>query len=169
MRFLGLLALFSVVAILVAACGGGGGEATPVAEKSPSPTATKAAVATFTSVVAASPTATRAPAATLTPTTGPAGDVEAGKLVFSSSACGACHAVRTLTGAVGVVGPALDGLASVAGTRKPGLSAEAYIKESIESPGAFTVSGFANIMPPLRGNMTDKQFQDLIAFLLTLK
>lgn len=124
------------------------------------------ATATSTSVAATSPTATQAVPPS---TTGPVVDIQAGQQVFIVSGCVACHTVSTVPGAVGTVGPVLDGLASRAGARKAGLSAEGYIQESIENPGSFVVQGFINLMPSQRGTMTDGQFGNLVAFLLTLK
>lgn len=98
------------------------------------------------------------------------GDPEKGSKVFLSKTCNACHTISSLPGAVGTIGPKLDGLASRAGERKPGMDAVAYITESIETPSAFIVPGFQNMMTPgLRNNMTDEEFQDLLAFLMTLK
>ncbi|MCZ6535213.1 MAG: cytochrome C oxidase subunit IV family protein [Chloroflexi bacterium] len=87
-----------------------------------------------------------------------------GSQVFVSKGCSGCHAIDRM-----VVGPALGGIATRGSERKPGLSAEAYIRESIEVPGAFVVDGFANVMPPLRGAMSDEEFEALVAYLLTLK
>ena len=87
-----------------------------------------------------------------------------GSQVFVSKGCSGCHAIDRM-----VVGPALGGIATRGSELKPGLSAEAYIRESIEVPGAFVVDGFANVMPPLRGAMSDEEFEALVAYLLTLK
>ena len=69
----------------------------------------------------------------------------------------------------GAVGPPLDGLASRAGARKPGLNDEEYIRESIETPGAFLVEGFSNVMPPLRASMSDQEFNGLVDSLRSLE
>ena len=82
--------------------------------------------------------------------------------------CGACHAVTDLSGATGVLGPNLDGIGSRASSRQQGLSAEEYIRESIESPAAFVVEGFDPIMPELRSTLTDSEFEQLVSYLMSL-
>ncbi len=46
---------------------------------------------------------------------------------------------------------------------------DAYIKESILDPGAKIVKGFPNIMPSFKGNVSDRDVADLVAFIKTLK
>jgi nitric oxide reductase subunit C len=99
----------------------------------------------------------------------PADPVERGRLLFKSSPaiCSTCHALQP---DVVVVGPSLAGVASRAGMRVPGQSAEAYIRNSILHPGDFIVPGFPDAMAKNFGNvLTTDQINDLIAFLLTLK
>jgi hypothetical protein len=48
------------------------------------------------------------------------------------------------------------------------VSAEAYIRQSIEAPNAYVVQGYLKLMPSLRGNMTAQEFADLVALLGTL-
>lgn len=91
-----------------------------------------------------------------------------GAQVFLAKGCGACHTVRGLSGAVGAIGPDLSGIVRVATGRVAGLSAEGYIRQSIEDPAAFIVPGYPPLEPPLRGNMSDLEFENLVAFLLTL-
>lgn len=99
-----------------------------------------------------------------------AGDPTKGPAVFSAKGCAACHVVSSIPGAVGAVGPKLDGLASRAGTRIAGKPAKDYIKESIENPAAFVVEGYpAGLMPAnLKAGMSPEEFKDLVAFLETL-
>lgn len=97
-----------------------------------------------------------------------AGNAEAGAKVFLAKTCTTCHTVSKLPEAKGAIGPKLDGLGARAGSRKPGTSADAYIKESIENPTAFVVPNFPPAMPPLRASMTDQEFTDLVAFLHSL-
>ena len=92
-----------------------------------------------------------------------------GPSIFVSRGCGGCHVVEGVTGAVGVVGPELNGIATRAGTRVAGMSAEDYIRESVEHPEAFVVEGYDNVMQPLRGTMTDDEFDILVEYLLTLQ
>jgi cytochrome c oxidase subunit IV len=99
------------------------------------------------------------------------GDPERGKAVFAGvGTCKACHAVSSVSGANAETGPKLDGLASRAGSRKPGMTAEAYIRESIEQPLAYVVKGYDPVMPPdVRQKMDDQEYEDLVSWLLTLK
>ena len=94
---------------------------------------------------------------------------EQGMQVFLAKGCAGCHAIDGVPGAVGIVGPKLNGVATRAATRKPGLSAEEYIQESIEDPNAFVVEGFQPLMLDLREAMTNQEFQQLVAYLLTLE
>jgi cytochrome c oxidase subunit 4 len=96
------------------------------------------------------------------------GDTQTGTHVFQQQGCGSCHSVAHVPGAKGTLGPRLDGLAQRAGNRIPGVSAEAYIRQSIEAPNAYVVQGYLKLMPSLRGNMTAQEFADLVALLGTL-
>ena len=93
--------------------------------------------------------------------------------IFVSRGCGGCHVIEGVPGAVGVIGPEMTGIASRAGTRaetcEPGMSAEDYIRESIEKPEACIVPGYDNVMQPLRGMMSDDEFDILVEYLLTLR
>jgi len=70
----------------------------------------------------------------------------AGKQAFNVYGCNACHAL-TSAGAVGALGPKLDGIGTRAGTTVAGQSAEEYIKASILKPAAHMAPGFADLMP----------------------
>ncbi len=120
------------------------------------------------------PTATRAaPTATSaaqTPTQGTtAGDPAAGKTVYTGKGtCFGCHTIQGVSS--GSVGPDLTHIATVGATRKSGMSAEAYIRESIVSPAAFIAAGFSNAMPPTFGQtLSAAEMNNLVAYLLTLK
>ncbi|MDH3942751.1 MAG: c-type cytochrome [Anaerolineae bacterium] len=97
--------------------------------------------------------------------------VSRGRAVFVSLevGCNACHAISNVSTGIAQA-PALDGIASRAGSRIPGLSAEEYIRESILEPLAFQVEGFDPIMPEIFADLlTPEQLEDLIAFLLSLE
>lgn len=98
----------------------------------------------------------------------PAGDASAGEATFTAKACVACHSLQA---GVTIVGPSQAGLASRAGSRKPGYSSELYIYESIINPGAYIVEGFQDGLMPktFRETLTPQELADIIAFLLTLK
>jgi mono/diheme cytochrome c family protein len=88
----------------------------------------------------------------------------AGKALFLSSGCGGCHTFKP-AGAAGKVGPDLDNLATDAQKAKRG-SVEEYTRESIEDPGAYVVPGYPNgVMPAYKGQLTDSQINELVAFL----
>jgi hypothetical protein len=65
----------------------------------------------------------------------------------------------------------LSNIGTVAATRKPGMDAEAYIRESLLQPSAYVVPGFPDgQMPTVLGTrLTTQQQNDLVAYLLSLK
>lgn len=97
-------------------------------------------------------------------------DPVSGSQIFITKGCIACHAVSQIPDAKGVIGPKLDQVALTAAKRVKGQSAETYLRASIEKPAAYLVPGYQNLMTPnLRATMTEPEFEDLIAFLLSLK
>ena len=88
-----------------------------------------------------------------------------GEQIFTAAGCAGCHKFAP-AGSTGTIGPSLDDLASAAGDREPGKSAEQYIEESLTDPGAFLVEGFGNAMPSFEGRLTDEQIQALVEYLL---
>ena len=100
------------------------------------------------------------PAPTLTP------EQQAGEQVFQAN-CAACHA--TVPNTV-IVGPSLAGVATRAETRVPGQDAITYLQTSILKPYAYVVDGFPKAMPPDFGKrLTGEEFDEVVAYLLTLK
>ena len=87
-------------------------------------------------------------ATTTTPPAAAQGDATAGKAVFASAGCGACHTLKA-AGATGTVGPNLDQL-------KPPLDA---IVHQVEVGGGP--------MPAFKGTLSTKQIQDVAAFVFT--
>jgi len=86
-----------------------------------------------------------------------------GARLFAAKGCDGCHG----GGPVGLVGPSLGDIARTAGTRRPGVSAEAYIRESIRKPQEFispVAIGNGVQMPTLE--VSDLELEALIAFLL---
>lgn len=70
--------------------------------------------------------------------------VRAGEKIFKEKGtCEICHRI----GQVGARAPDLGKVAAGAATRKPGMSAKAYLIESLLDPGAYVVEGYPNIMP----------------------
>ena len=92
-----------------------------------------------------------------------------GQVVFNTAGCTACHTISGIS--TGTIGPALDGLATRAATRVPGLTAEEYIRQSILEPSAYVVESFPDgTMPQTFGEqLSADQISDLVAFLLTLE
>src|SRR5438093_10527918 len=74
----------------------------------------------------------------------PAQLVRAGEEIFKpKGTCEICHGI----GQAGTRAPDLAGVGSRAATRKPGMTAKAYLIESLIQPGAFIVPGYPPIMP----------------------
>jgi mono/diheme cytochrome c family protein len=88
-----------------------------------------------------------------------------GDQIFTAAGCAGCHKFAP-AGSTGTIGPSLDDLKTAAGDREPGKSAEDYLRESLEEPGAFLAEGFPNAMPSFKGRLTDQQIQALIDYLL---
>jgi cytochrome c551/c552 len=102
---------------------------------------------------------------TTTTQTAPAGDATAGKAVFTSAGCAACHTFKP-AGSTGTIGPNLDNIAEYA--QKAGQSLPDFTLSAITSPPAkYVPPGFpTNVMPPTFGkSLTPKQLADLVAFL----
>src|SRR5499426_4781427 len=69
----------------------------------------------------------------------PAQLVKAGEEIFKTKGtCEICHRI----GQAGTRAPDLAGVGSRAATRKPGMTAKAYIIESLISPTAYIVQGY---------------------------
>ncbi len=107
-----------------------------------------------------------------TPTPGAeeaADPVARGQQVYTSAGCAGCHTIEGISN--GVVGPNLTKIGETAASRKDGVSAEDYIRESVLNTNAFLVEGFQpNIMPQNYGQqLSNRQLDDLIAFLLAQK
>src|SRR5881409_1941296 len=74
----------------------------------------------------------------------PAQLVKAGEEIYKTKGtCEICHRI----GQKGTRAPDLAGIGSRAATRKPGMSAKAYIIESLLQPAAYVVEGYPPIMP----------------------
>ncbi|MBI4215885.1 MAG: cytochrome c [Chloroflexi bacterium] len=93
---------------------------------------------------------------------------ERGRALFSNPNVG-CFLCHTIAGSGGTRGPDLSHVASVAGKRRPGVSAEDYLKESLQDPAAFVVPTFDKIMPPFAQRLSSEELADLLTYLLSLK
>jgi mono/diheme cytochrome c family protein len=111
-------------------------------------TGTEPAAATSTAESTTTPATTTSAATTGQTTTAPSapqGDAAAGKPVFASAGCGSCHTLKAAS-STGTIGPNLDQL-------KPELAA---IVHQVENGGGP--------MPAFKGQLSDKQIQDVSAF-----
>src|SRR5207248_250662 len=74
----------------------------------------------------------------------PAQLIKAGEEIFKTKGtCEICHRI----GQKGTRAPDLGGIGARAGKTKPGMSAKAYIIESLLQPSAYIVEGYPPIMP----------------------
>ncbi len=86
-----------------------------------------------------------------------------GKVLFTAQGCNACHSLQK---GQTVVGPSLYGIYQTAATRKSGVTAHDYLKESIVNPNAFIPDGFqAGLMPQTFGTtLKPEEIEDIIAY-----
>jgi cytochrome c oxidase subunit 2 len=102
---------------------------------------------------------------------GAADSTAAGKQIFSDTGCNACHTLAD-AGANGTVGPKLDDLAGAAAKygKQEKLTAEEYVKQSIEEPAAFTVPGFPKgVMPSdYQDQLSPAEIDALVKYLLAV-
>ncbi|MDX1663772.1 MAG: cytochrome c [Candidatus Promineifilaceae bacterium] len=109
------------------------------------------------------------------------GDPEAGEALYfatvigdaAAPGCTACHSIEPTDNPLefSPVGPNHYGLANRADDYVEGMSAEAYLLQSIVAPDAHVVEGFAPgvMYQNYDEDLTDEQIQDLVAFLLMLE
>jgi cytochrome c2 len=95
------------------------------------------------------------------------GDANAGKALMSSKGCVACHVAQGVPGAVGTIGPSLNGLGDAA--KRPRLASgepntPPNIRGWIKDPQAKKPG---TLMPSL--GLSEKESDDLTAFLVTLR
>jgi cytochrome c oxidase subunit 2 len=110
------------------------------------------------------PTPTKVVGKVPTPTAAPKGDPVAGKALFISQGCGACHTF-TPAGTTGTVGPDLDHLPAYAKVANMGSEQE-FVRQSIVDPSAYVAPGYPNgVMPATYSALPPKQIADLVAFL----
>ena len=87
--------------------------------------------------------------------------------IFLTMGCGACHTLAA-AGTTATIGPVLDDLPNVAGSRVAGVAAADYVEQSILAPDDFIVPGFApGLMPKtFSARLTPDQIQRLVEYLL---
>jgi len=82
------------------------------------------------------------------------------------SRCVTCHGLSPGDGER--YGPNLNGIGTVAGMRRPGISAEEYILESMVNPDAYRVPGSMDAMPAqAAAGLSTEELGSLAVFLLT--
>ena len=95
--------------------------------------------------------------------------VSMGQQMFLEKGCGGCHTVDGLKGASGRMGPSLNGIATLGRDRLPALNVEQYLRQSIEDPDSFVVPGYLARMPNNMVDSNSKEYESIIAYLLSLK
>jgi cytochrome c551/c552 len=95
------------------------------------------------------------------------GDASAGKAVFASAGCSACHTFKA-AGASGTIGPNLDMIATYAQKANEGTE-QFLVAAIIHPPAPYVPTGFpTNVMPTTFGkSLSAKQIGDLVAFIAT--
>jgi mono/diheme cytochrome c family protein len=93
--------------------------------------------------------------------------VARGRQLYRSLGCANCHEPNLFGQRMG---PPLDHIGTVAGSRIPGMSAEEYLRRSILDPGAYVVPGYQDSMPRGLGrDLSPTDLDALVAYLLSLK
>ncbi len=93
---------------------------------------------------------------------------ESGSHIYTNKGCVACH---TTTGAPGI-GPSWKGIwEKTESTNNVGAVKvdENYVRESIVDPQAKIVTGFGPVMPTFRGQISDQELVEVIAYIKSLK
>jgi len=94
--------------------------------------------------------------------------VAAGKALFTSSGCTACHTF-TPAGSNGTIGPNLDTAPAQDAKADHNMNLAAFIKQSIVDPKAYLAKGYTtSVMPTTFGTtLKSSQIDDLVAFILS--
>jgi len=121
-------------------------------------------------VSASAPATTTAPAPTTTAkaaattTTAAAAPTAAGKAVFLSAGCAACHTFKA-AGATGTIGPDLD-TAPEKDAKATSTPLAAFVMKSIVDPGAYLSPGYKNLMPKnFTSTLGPKKISELVSFI----
>jgi cytochrome c551/c552 len=96
-----------------------------------------------------------------------AAEAPSGEALFFTKGCSGCHTITGVSN-TGVQGPDLTNLASIAGERVAGMTAEEYVRQSLQQPQAFIVPEFGGMfveMPTLA--LSDGEIDSLVDLLLT--
>ena len=88
-----------------------------------------------------------------------------GARLFQQMGCAMCHGTGDLA-------PALEGLFGSSVQLYGGVTVradEGYIRESILNPRAKMVTGYAPIMPPFQGQLSEDELTQLVAYIKSLQ
>ena len=92
-------------------------------------------------------------------------EAQAGSRIFTGK--GGCVGCHNAGSGGGTTGPNLSHIGTDGATRKPGMDAEAYIRESMLDPQAYFVPGYGPLMPSFRGTLSNEEIHDVVQYLLT--
>ena len=93
--------------------------------------------------------------------------VARGRQVYRQLGCASCHEPNLFGQHLG---PPLDHVGALAAERRPGMTAEAYLRESILEPGAYVVPGYQDTMPRGLGrDLSPTDLDALVAYLSSLR
>jgi mono/diheme cytochrome c family protein len=147
----------------------------------PGPTSTEFPTTAAPTAIPPTTTATGAPSAAPTEALAAVGDPLRGQELFTTGkdaapACTACHRVDQDTA---LIGPSLVGIASRAGERVEGQSAEDYLRLSIVEPNAylvpnstinvFAIGDMSQMFQQYGSYLTGEDIDNLVAYMLTLE
>ena len=116
-------------------------------------------------VTASAPAPTTTASAPKATTTAAAAPSAAGKAIFISAGCGACHTFKA-AGTSAKVGPDLD-TAPAKDAKTAGVALDAFVKQSITDPNAFISPGFPKgVMPTTFGStLSATKLAALVSFI----
>jgi mono/diheme cytochrome c family protein len=93
--------------------------------------------------------------------------VARGRSLYGVVGCTTCHEPNSYGGSTG---PRLDHIGSIAATRRAGMTAEEYIRESILDPLAYEVPGYEGFLSRRFDEaLSVRDLDDLVAYLVSLK
>jgi cytochrome c oxidase subunit 2 len=99
----------------------------------------------------------------------PAGNaVEQGRALFKKFGCAPCHSIDGKKG----IGPTLKGQFGTERKLVNGTTAvmdAAYVRATLEDPKRAVVDGYAPVMPPYKGRLTDAEVDALVAYVESLR
>lgn len=152
--------LFAVLLFPAALIGYAVGHDTSPQAKTVTVTTGAAPAAPAPSTTVKAPTTTTAAAAT-----SPSASAAAGKTVFASAGCAACHTFKP-AGASGKVGPDLD-TTPEKDAKSQHMALDAFVKQSIVDPNAFISPGFSKGLMPqtFASQLGAKKVDELVAFI----